>query len=103
MTIAAFLLIVLAVTVMVLVHWRTQKRLEERVLARQRVLEDADEARQHALYKQHKDLTKRVAASERVMAKMVDETRSTSDTLKEDARLMLDRADVLLRDVKARG
>jgi 2-oxo-4-hydroxy-4-carboxy--5-ureidoimidazoline (OHCU) decarboxylase len=95
-TAAAFVLICLAVGVMVLVHWRTQKRLEDRIVARQKALEDADEARQHALYKQHKDLTKRIASAERATAKMIDETRTAA----EDSRLMNQRADALLREVK---
>lgn len=99
MTLAAFLLIVLAVLVMVFVHWRTQKRLEDRITARQKALEDADEGRQHALYKQHKDLTKRIAAAERVTAKMIDETRVVAENM----RLMHERADTLLREVKTRG
>lgn len=99
MTVAAFLLIVLAVGVMVLVHWRTTKRLEERIAARQRELEEADEARQHALYKQHKDLTRRITAAERVVAKMIDETRVVAENM----RLMHERADTLLREVKTRG
>lgn len=96
MTLAAFLLIVLAVVVMVVVHWRTQKRLEDRVLARQHALEEADEARQHALYKQHKDLTKRIAAAERATAKMIDETR----TVAENTRLAHQRADALLKEAR---
>lgn len=99
MTLAAFLLIVFAVSAMVLVHWRTVTRLEERIAARQRELEEADEARQHALFKQHKDLTKRITTAERAVAKMVDETRSAQ----EDTRLMHQRADALMRDVKAHG
>jgi uncharacterized protein HemX len=95
-TVAAFLLIVFAVLLMVGVHFWTQRRLEDRIAARQKALEDADEARQHALYKQHKDLTRRITAAERAVAKMVDETRSSV----EDARLMNQRADTLLREVK---
>lgn len=99
MTVAAFILIAVAVFVMVTVHVFTQKRLESRVLARQRALEDADEARQHALFKQHKDLTKRITAAERVTAKMIDETRVVTENM----RLTNERADALLREVKARG
>lgn len=92
MTFAAFVLIVLACVVMVIVH----VKLEQRALAR-------DEARQHALYKQHKSLTQRLAAAERATAKMVDETRSTSDHLKENARLLHQRADALLGDPRVKA
>lgn len=97
MTVLAFCLFAGAIVAMVLVHWKLEQRIAKRRIA----LDDADEGRQHVLYKQHKALIRRIAAAERATAKMVDETRSTSSTLKEDARLLHQRADALLRDQKA--
>lgn len=92
MTVAAFLLLTVAVAVMVIVHLRLERRADER----RRLIDEADAGRQHALYKQHKDLTRRIAAAERATAKMIDETRTAA----ENSRLLNERADTLLREVK---
>ena len=83
MTVLAFALFVAAVVVMVAVH----VALERRSLRR-------DEARQHALYKQHKALTQRIAAAERATAKLIDQSRTVHD----DAKHLVSVADGLLRD-----
>lgn len=99
MTVLAFVLFALALVVMVAVHVHLERRAEKRRAA----IDAADKGRQHALYKQHKALTHRIAAAERATAKMVDETRSTSDTLKADAQQLHRKADALLGDPRVKS
>lgn len=99
MTVLAFVLFVAAVVVMVAVHVKLEQRADER----RRKIDEDDQARQHALYKQHKTLTQRVAAAERATAKMVDETRQTSSHLKENAEQLHRKADALLGDPRVKA
>jgi hypothetical protein len=100
-TVAAFVLIVAAVLVMVLVHWRTQKRadarhalLEEGVAQRQRELHDADEDRQRALQKMHKHHSHRTAE----LANQTQVLAERANATLEEARLMHSRVDGFFRD-----
>lgn len=94
MTLLAFALFAAAVGVMVLVHWRTQRRLEDRVTRRQVELHDADEARQRALYKQHKHAHQRNEEMARQTQLLADRAHATL----EDARLMHARVDGFFAD-----
>lgn len=94
MTVAAFALIVAAVAVMVLVHWLATSRLEERVVAREKALHDADEDRQLALYKQHKSAMQDVSRVSGIVERLAGEARHVHD----DARLMHQRVDGFFAD-----
>jgi hypothetical protein len=96
MTTVAFVLFVLAVTVMVGVHAWTLNRMEERVAARQAALDQADEGRRVALYQQQKAAQTEIAKTQRAVQVLADQSRALHD----ETRLAHQRNDALARDVK---
>lgn len=94
---------VLVIAAMIATHILLVRRMAAFFVARVVEQDEAEQGRRNAIYKQQKAFTQRLAAAERATAKMVDETRSTSDTLKADARQLHTKADALLRGVKERG
>lgn len=83
MTIAAFALIVVAVTVMVFVHIRTQRRLEQSLIDRHKALD-----------KQAKVFVRRLEVVRRVAAQAVDHSRE----LQAHARELHEQTETLIRD-----
>jgi FtsZ-interacting cell division protein ZipA len=96
MTFAAFALFTVAVIVMVVVHAWTLSRMEKRVHTRQTELDKADEGRRDAVYKQQKAAQTEIAKMQRAVEVLANESRA----LHENARLALERGDLLARDLK---
>lgn len=90
MTVAAFAVVLAAVAVMVIVHFRTQRQLAARV-----------ERREAALDKQAKVFVRKLEATRRAAAKMVDECRKAQEQaehVREDTRALQQSIGTVLAD-----
>lgn len=78
MTLAAFVIFVVAVLSIVAVHaWSLHKTTQ-----RQRERDERDEERQKALYQQHKAAQRQIAQSERATQILADQSRALHDETK---------------------
>lgn len=85
MTLAAFIVFVVAVLAMVAIHaWLVVK-----VLTRQRKIDEADEGRRQAVYQQQKASQTTIAQQQRALEVLANEARA----LAEEARLVHGRVD----------
>lgn len=96
MTVAAFVLFALAVAVMVAVHFLLLRRFEERVHARQASIDEADEGRRQAVYRQQKAAQTEIAKMQRAVQILADQSRALHD----ETRLAQQRHVALADDVK---
>lgn len=75
MTLLAFALFVVAVAVMVYVHYRTQNRLADRVVERERELNDLMERRAQTMDKQAKVFVRKLERTRRLADRTLDQSR----------------------------
>lgn len=94
MTLAAFVVFVVAVLSVVAVHaWSLHRTFE-----RQRERDERDEARQEAVYKQQKAAQRQIAQTERATQILADQSRA----LHEEAKHVLMRTDAFFKHPEAR-